>query len=432
MLAWSAEAMATDFTLPVLRHELANGMVILTLEDHSVPVTTFYAFYRVGSRNERAGITGLSHFFEHMMFNGAEKYGPKMFDKMLESAGGYSNAWTSNDITAYFEDFASDQLELVLDLESDRMRGLLFDPDLMESERGVVAEERRSRTDNDPAGAVDELMFATAFVAHPYHWPVVGWMADIESYTREDCLDYFKTYYAPNNVVVILSGDFDTDEAMKLVRQYFGELKPGPEVRSVVRSEPRQKGERRAVIEMPAQVPIVVVGYHVPEAAHADAHVLEVLKAIMSSGESSRLYRNLVYEREIAIDIYVDYWLRFDPNLMYFYIEVNPDSSLENAESYLHAEIARLSSEPVTDAELQKAKNKLTAGFYRQLKTNNGRAGQLGEYHLLLGDYKTLMSVPARYEAVTSEDIQRVAQTYFADRLRTVITLVPSDEEDDS
>lgn len=426
LLLCAAPALAADFTLPVERHELPNGLVVLTLEDHSVPVMTYYTFYRVGSRNERPGLTGISHYFEHMMFNGAKKYGPKEFDRVLESNGGYSNAFTSNDMTAYYEDFASDKLELILDLESDRMHGLLFDSTVMESERGVVSEERRLSTDNQPGGAVDELMYATAFLAHPYHWPIIGWMADIQNYTQQDCFDYFNTFYAPNNATVILSGDFDTKKALELIEEYLGDLKPGPAPPKVVQSEPPQRGERRAKLEMQAQVPIVAAGYHVPAAGDSDAFVLDVIETLLNSGESSRLQQGLIFDKEIALDVYIDYWHRLDPNLIYFYVEVNPDSSTAAAEEYLYAELDRLANEAVSPAELDKAKNKLLASFYRRLKTNNGRAGEIGEYNLIYGDYEKLFEVPAIYQAVTAEDIQRVAKQYFTEKNRSVVTLVPT------
>jgi len=424
-LVWPALVQAGGFALPVERYELQNGLVVLTIEDHSAPVASYYTFYKVGSRNERPGITGISHYFEHMMFNGATIYGPKEFDRLLESHGGYSNAFTSNDMTAYYEDFASANLELVLKLEADRMHGLLFDPEVMESERGVVAEERRVGTDNDPYGAVDELLFATAFVAHPYQWPVIGWMADIERYMRQECLDYFATYYAPNNATVILAGEFDTKAALAMIERYLGDLKPGPEPLPVVRSEPPQQGERRALLRIPAEVPLVAAAYHVPGAESDDAIVLEVIGAIMNSGESSRLQRELVFKREIALDVYIDYYYRLDPNLIYFLLDVNPDSSTAVAEKYLYTELDRLAAVPVAADELAKAKNKLLAAYYRDLKTNNGRAQQVGMYDLWYGDYRRLFDVPDRLERVTPEDVRRVAAAYFTEDTRTVVTLEP-------
>src|SRR5919204_3653106 len=216
---------ARDF--PVQEHALPNGLQIRLLPDRGLPIATLYSFFRVGSRNERPGITGISHLFEHMMFNGSKKYGPKEFDRRLESAGGSSNAYTSTDLTAYYEDFASDALPLVLDLEADRMAALLIADESLAREREVVKEERRFRTDNDIDGMMDEALSAIAFQAHPYRWPVVGWMADLNRITRADCERYFRSYYAPNNCTLVLVGDYDSDDALKRIEQLYGGVRRG-------------------------------------------------------------------------------------------------------------------------------------------------------------------------------------------------------------
>src|SRR5919199_5749176 len=232
---------------PVEEHAPPNGLQIRLLQDRSLPVATLYSFFRVGSRNERPGITGISHLFEHMMFNGSKKYGPKEFDRRLESAGGTSNAYTSNDLTAYYEDFASEALPLVLDLEADRMASLTIDDASLAREREVVKEERRFRADNDLDGMMDEALSALSFLAHPYRWPVIGWMADIESIGRHDCEHYFRTYYAPNNCTLVLVGDFDPEGALKRIEQLYGGIRRGDALPPVPGGEPPQKGERRAI-----------------------------------------------------------------------------------------------------------------------------------------------------------------------------------------
>src|SRR3954469_6427093 len=209
---------------PVEERSLQNGLQIRLLQDRSLPVTTLYSFFRVGSRNERPGITGISHLFEHMMFNGSKKYGPKEFDRRLEAAGGTSNAYTSHDLTAYYEDFASEALPLVLDLEADRMASLIIDDSSLARERDVVKEERRFRTDNDIDGMMDEALGALTYLAHPYHWPVIGWMTDIEAITRQDCERYFRAYYAPNNCTLVLAGDFDRAEALRSIEKMYSPI----------------------------------------------------------------------------------------------------------------------------------------------------------------------------------------------------------------
>src|SRR5689334_19410539 len=259
---------------------LANGMKVIVQEDHAIPNVAMYFFYKIGSRNERPGATGVSHFFEHMMFNGAKKYGPKQFDKQMDNSGGNNNAYTTNDVTVYTDWFPSSALELMFDMEADRIRDLAFDPKIIESERGVVYSERRSSVDNNNGGMLRELAWATAFVAHPYHWPVVGWPSDIESWSMEDLKNHFRMGYAPNNCVLVLVGDVKFDQVMDLSRKFLEPIPrqdPPPPVRT---KEPVQQGERRVVLSKPAQLPIVMVLYHVPETKHADSPALQVFNAV--------------------------------------------------------------------------------------------------------------------------------------------------------
>src|SRR3954471_7279301 len=290
---------------PVEERRLDNGLQIRFLRDSSLPVCTLYSFFRVGSRNERPGITGISHLFEHMMFNGSRKYGPKEFDRRLESADGTSNAYTSNDLTAYYEDFASEALPLVLDLESDRMASLTIDDVSLAREREVVKEERRFRTDNDIDGMMDEAMGALAFLAHPYRWPVIGWMSDIEAITRQDCERYFRTWYAPNNCTAVLVGDFEPEAAFAQMERLYGPIPAGEPLPSVPPGEPPQKGERRAEIRYPSQAPAVLVGFRGPGGSDPDSLVLDLIETALSSGEGARLKRALVYEQELCVDAHV-------------------------------------------------------------------------------------------------------------------------------
>src|SRR5687767_4585996 len=273
---------------------LRNGMKILIEEDHDIPNVAMYLFYRVGSRNERPGITGISHFFEHMMFNGAKKYGPKQFDIEMEKAGGRNNAYTSRDVTVYTNWFPTSALELMLDMEADRIRDLGFDPKLIESERGVVYSERRSSVDNNNFGILYEQFNATAFLAHPYSWPVVGWASDIEAWTVDDLKQHFRMGYAPNNCILVLTGDITEAHALRLARKYLEPIARQEPPAPVRTKEPPQMGERRLVVRKTAQLPLLMVGYHVPEAMHADHRALEMLAAVLSRGRSSRLYKRLV------------------------------------------------------------------------------------------------------------------------------------------
>jgi zinc protease len=413
---------------PVEERSLPNGLSIRLLQDRSLPVATLYSFFRVGSRNERPGITGISHLFEHMMFNGSKRFGPKEFDRRLEAAGGTSNAYTSNDLTAYYEEFASDALPLVLDLESDRMASLVIDDTSLAREREVVKEERRFRTDNDIDGMMDEAMSALAFLAHPYRWPVVGWMSDLDLISRADCERYFRTYYAPNNCILLLAGDFEHDEAWGLIEKSYGQIPAGEPLPQVATGEPPQKGERRSAIHFPAQAPAILVGFRGPDGRDPDSLVLDLVEAALSYGEGARLKRALVYGQELCVDAHVFFGWRIDPGLFEVSLKLNPGADPARAESALLAELQRVCDEPLTEKELSRAKNLVRANLLRGLQTANGKAQTLGQMEMMLGSWRALFDLPDRYQAITVEDIQRVARKTFAPHRRNVVTLVPSEE----
>ncbi|MEK7331255.1 MAG: pitrilysin family protein [Candidatus Eisenbacteria bacterium] len=415
-------------TLKVERHTLKNGMVVLTHEDHSVPACTFWQWYKVGSRDERPGITGISHYFEHMMFNGSQNVPPKEYDKILESNGGYSNAFTDRDMTAYYEDIASDRLDVVFRLDADRMAALSLLPEQLKSEIEVVKEERRLRTDNDISGMLDEQLYAGAFLASPYRWPVVGWMGDLNRITREEMTEYFRIHYAPNNCILVLTGDFDTKTALAQIERYFGAIPAQTPPTAPIDSEPEQKGERRAAVHYPAETVSFQVGYKAPGVQSDDIYVLDVLSSILADGESSRLHQALVYRQQIALGASSFFRTRLDPTLFEFYVEMKPGKTAAEGEAALDAVIDTLAKNGPTERELQKAKNLLEAGFVKSLKTNNGVGEQLGFYEHIFGDYNAIFRTIDRYRAVTVEDCRRVAQKCFLPRQRTVVVLVPESE----
>ncbi len=415
-------------TFKVERHALKNGLVVLTHEDHAVPAVTFWQWFKVGSRNEAPGITGISHYFEHMMFNGSQNVPPKEYDKILESNGGYSNAFTDRDMTAYYEDIASDRLDVVFRLDSDRMASLSLLPEQLKSEIEVVKEERRLRTDNDIAGMLDEQLYAGAFVASPYRWPVVGWMGDLERITRDECVAYFRTYYAPNNCILVLTGDFDTKTALAQIEKSFGAIPAQAPPAKPVNSEPEQRGERRAEVRYPAENVSFQAGYKVPGVTSEDVAVLDVLSSILADGESSRLHQALIYRQQIALSASSFFRTRLDPTLFEFYVEMKPGRTAAEGEASLYAVLDTLLKQGPTTRELEKARNLLEAAFVKSLKTNNGVGEQLGFYEHVFGDYNAMFKTIDRYRAVTAEDCRRVAQKYFMPPQRTVVVLVPSSD----
>jgi zinc protease len=420
-------ALASAQTQAVQTTTLNNGMKILIQEDHAIPNVAMYFFYKIGSRNERPGITGISHFFEHMMFNGAKKFGPKEFDNQMEKAGGNNNASTGNDMTIYTDWFPSSALELMMDMESDRIRDLAFDPKIVESERGVVYSERRSSVDNNNSGILREQLDAAAFIAHPYHWPVVGWPSDIEAWTMDDLKAYFKIGYAPNNCTMVVVGDVSAQQVMALAKKYIEPIPrqaPPPPVRT---KEPVQLGERRVIVKKPAQSPIQMIAFHVPEATHPDSQVLNVISTVLSQGQSSRLYRRMVENEQLALSVNGRKGETFDPTIMTFTIQPRRGVELARTEKALYEELDRMASTAVSSEELQKAKNQILAGHYRQMKTIAGRASMIGHYEVYYGDYSKMFSIDSEIDKVTPADIQRVAKTYFNEKNRTVATLIPEE-----
>ena len=429
VIVFGAAAFGQDPNYGIQTHQLKNGMKILVQEDHSIPNVALYIFYRIGSRNERPGTTGLSHFFEHMMFNGARKYGPKQFDQVMEAAGGSNNAYTSNDVTAYQDWFPRSALETIFDLEGDRIQNLNFDEKMIESERQVVASERRSSVDNSNLGILEEQLNAAAFTAHPYHWPVIGWMVDIEHWTMEDLQRHFQTGYSPANATMVVVGDVTLDEIVKLAQKYIEPIPSRGLPPKVTTQEPEQLGERRVIVRKFAQLPIVMMGYHAPESSNPDYYPLQVLKTVLLDGQSSRMYQRLIEKDQLAISVQSDYSFAFDPTL--FTVTVRPKAGIspEIVEKAVYEELDRVRAATVTDRELQKAKNILLADFYRNMKTIDGKARALGNYEVFFGDYRKLFTVADSYNKVTKEDLQRVAKKYFTDNNRTVATLIPEQEE---
>ena len=411
---------------PVTEATLDNGLRILILEDHRNPIATVQTWYRVGARNEIPGATGLAHFLEHMMFKGTPTYGKGQLAQVVEENGGQDNAFTSHDVTTYYVNIAADRVDLVLGLEADRMRNLLLDPQEIESERQVVAEERRSRIEDDPDGYLSEEFLAAAYKAHPYGWPVIGWMSDIQRINAAELRAFYDRYYVPGNALLVVAGDVDPPRVIARARETFGKLARGaapPPMNSV---EPPQVGERRVLVYKPdARAAIVYIGFHVPNYASADAPALELLSTILQEGRASRLYRRLVYERRLALNVGGDYtYLSHDPNLFWFSGTPLPGRSPEELERAIMDEIELTKNQPVPEEELERAKNQIEAAFVWRQDSIFSRASTLARFEMF-GTWRNSESFVPLIRGVTAADLQRVARTYFQPHSRTVGTLLP-------
>jgi len=404
---------------------LDNGLRVLLLEDHRSPIVSFQVWYRVGSRNERRGATGIAHLLEHMMFKGTPTHGPRQFARLVEENGGRDNAFTSRDVTAYYVDIAADRIDLVIDLEADRMQNLLLDPKDLDAERQVVIEERRTRTEDDPGGFLGEEVSSIAFKAHPYGYPIIGWMEDLERITRDEVLAFYRSYYVPNNAIVVAVGDFDTRQLLEKITRRFGAIPRGAAPPPVLAVEPPQNGERRVTVRKQAQLPIVYLAYHAPDHRSADAPALEVLSTILASGRASRLYRDLIYQRQLALNAGGDYnYFSLDPGLFWFWATPMPGQTPEVLEKELVAEMERLKTEAVSDEELQRAKNQIEAAFVFQTDSVHRRASLLARFETI-GDATLIDSFVTTIRAVTADDLSRVARSWFPQDRKSVGTLLP-------
>ncbi|WP_019677343.1 M16 family metallopeptidase [Arsukibacterium perlucidum] len=415
----------------VQQFTLANGMQILVLEDHSIPNANMYLFWKVGSRNEAPGITGISHFFEHMMFNGAKKYGPKMFDQVMEASGGANNAYTTENLTVYTNWFPQSALETIFDLEADRIADLAIDPAMVESERGVVISERSTGLENSNYRTLNEALKSVAFQAHPYSWSIIGHESDIHAWTLDDLVQYHKTYYAPNNAVVVIAGAVTLAQVQQLAEQYFGPIPAQPAPRQVRTVEPEQKGQRRVFVQKTsATSPNIMLGYHVPATSDPDYYALELMSTILSNGKSSRLYQALV-EQQLATNVFTNLPLSFDPNLFYVYAIARPGVAASTLEQAMLQALSAVAKNGVTVQELEKAKNIQLMDFYRNMQTINGKANNIGTYQLYFGDYRKLYQTAELFNKVTTADIQRVAARYLTRANRTVGVLDATEEADE-
>jgi len=404
---------------------LANGLKVLILEDPKAPVVTVQVWYRVGGRNELPGETGISHMLEHMMFKGTPTVSGKEFDALVSRNGGEDNAETQRDFTGYYEDFAADRVELGLRLEADRMANLLISEEDYKSEHQVVIEERRLRIDDQPANLLSEVMTATSILAQGYRNPVLGWPSDMEAWTREALVRWYKTYYAPNDAVLVVVGAIKKDELLPKIQSLFGAIPRGPDPPKVITTEPPQLGERRVYLRREAELPLLFVVHHVPPLTDPDSFPLSVLAGILGGGESARFNQKVVYEKQLASYAGADYNpVHIDPFLFGFSAGPLPGKTAEEVEQALTAEVERLQKDGVTERELQKAKNQIEADFVFSLDSAHRMGVLLGRYESV-ASWKLLDGYLDGVRKVTVADVQRVAQKYLVPENRTVAILIP-------
>ncbi len=428
-LAVAAATLTAAVRPPKLQYQIStlpNGLTVVLEEDHSVPIVHLNLTYHVGSKNERPGRTGFAHLFEHLMFKGSKNVEPEAHTSMIASVGGQANAFTTEDETTFWETFPSQYLPLALWLEADRMATLRITPETVVSEREVVKEERRLRVDNQPYGRLNEIIYDQVFTTHPYKHVPIGSMVDLDAATVDDVRDFYATFYVPENATLTLVGDIDYMQAMQLVTQYLGRVpKAAKPVPRDIPKEPPQTAERRIALKEPWPLPAVVVAYHITYDGNPDSYPLHIAGKVLSDGESSRIYKKLVYEQQLAVAAFGGPNLIEDPNLFYAVAIVQPGRTPEQVAAALIAEFDRLKNEPISERELQRTKNQFARDYILNRESDQDKARVLSHAVVIHHDIKTADGEFDIFQGLTAADVQRVAKTYFTANNRTVLTLLP-------
>jgi zinc protease len=413
--------------LDIQTHKLANGLEVVTLEQHSSPIINLQVWYHVGSKDERPGRTGFAHLFEHLMFRGSAHVAPDQHTRLVEQMGGVVNAYTTGDATVFWETFPSRYLERVLWMEADRMGSLNVTQENFTTEREVVKEERRLRIDNPPYGRVTEDLYAAAFTVHPYHHITIGSMDDLDKATLADVRDFYDTYYRPNNATLVIVGDFSTAGALAWAQKYFGGIPASPRpIPRVAAPEPPQTSERtltRSYANSP--LPAVIEGFKVPPRFSADQFPLELASNILALGDSSLLHQDLVYSKRIALQVFGAGNFTEDPNLFFIGAVLNPGVSVQQGEQELDQVVDGMRNKPVDTGDLEKAKNQLVARFISQRETDQGTADAIGEAAVIGKNPDLVNQDLDHYLEISADDIQRVCSRYFDKQHETVLLVVP-------
>ncbi len=422
----SSADFSSQIRFPVEKYALPNGLTVILHEDHNVPIVSYQTWFRVGSKDEEPGFTGIAHLFEHMMFKGAKRYTSDQFDTLLQANGATNNAFTSYDYTGYYENFPSDKLELIIDIESDRMESLQITPEHLASEREVVKEERRYRVDNNPMGILSEFLNSTAYRVHPYRWPVIGYMQDLNNITLQKANEFYKQFYAPNNAVVVVAGDFKSSSVKKLIEKYYGSLQ-AQEIKRRPRSpEPPITSPRTQVVGKDVQNITFAIAYQTPKAGETEAYALDLLGNILGRGTSSRLYKRLVYKDQTASGVNVYNYTRQDSGLFEIIVSMKPGQDFNRAQRAVYGEVWRPRHLVVSANELEMAKNQTLKDLVDGLKTVHGKAEALAANEIIYGDYARLFTDIERYNQVTVDQIRKAATKYLAPERSVLAVLKPS------
>lgn len=416
--------------MPTHRFVLDNGLTVIVAPDPDSEIVSVRLLYRVGSRDEQVGATGLAHLFEHMMFNGAARYGPKQFDAVLERAGGYGNAYTRNDFTSYFTDVPPESLATVLDLESDRMVGLDLNENMLAREKQVVRQERRQVLENQPDALLGSLLMSSLYQAHPNRWPILGWVADVEAASVETCRAFYAQHYAPNHAVLVLAGAVEADAARALVERFFGSLPASATARREVAPEPAREFRSHVVLEREAPAPVVLLGFLGPRALDPDHAALDLLAEILVRGRTARLVRRLVREDRSATDLDFQHDWTLDHEPVVLQLTLAPDANVAAVIDATFSEIDRLAGDGVTDDELARARTGASARLLRILATATGRANLFGQFEAVAGDHRACLALPARYAAIDNDRLRDVSRRLLARQHVAVAELRPRRREE--
>lgn len=418
-------SVADQIRFPVEKFKLNNGLTVLIHEDHSSPIFSYHQWFRVGSRHEQPGRTGLAHFFEHLMFKGTDKHPGKDYEKLIQGNGGSNNAFTNRDYTGYYTNLPSGKLPLVVDIESDRLVNLNFVQSEINSEREVVKEERRFRTENNVMGTIWESLFSTVYKVHPYRWPVVGSMKDLNAASMQDMKDFYRIYYAPNNSVVVVAGAVDTKEAKKLITEYYSKIPAQSIPAPKFVKEPEQGAPRKTTIRKDVQNATVAVSYLCPKSGEDDVFALDLMSSILGEGSSSRLYKDLVYEKQLASSTSSFAYSMAEEGVCASILSLKPGKSSTTALRHYQNQLSKLRTTPVSDKELEKAKTMVIKGYVDSMKTVAGKARLMALNEILFSDYSEMFKDIDRYNAVSKQDIMRVANKYLVPKKQSVIQVLP-------